>query len=84
MAEHTPGWRKSSYSVDNGHANCVEVGSAPWRKSSYSIDNGNLNCVEAATLPGAILVRDTTQHGHGPVLRLTATDWTRLTQSVKH
>jgi hypothetical protein len=29
MAELTPGWRKSSYSMDSGNANCVEVGSAP-------------------------------------------------------
>lgn len=26
MAGLTPRWRKSSYSVDNGNANCVEVG----------------------------------------------------------
>jgi Domain of unknown function (DUF397) len=25
MAELTPGWRKSSFSVDSGNANCVEV-----------------------------------------------------------
>jgi len=30
MAELTPGWRKSSHSVDNVNLNnCVEVGSAP-------------------------------------------------------
>jgi Domain of unknown function (DUF397) len=29
MAGLTPGWRKASYSVDNGNANCVEVGSVP-------------------------------------------------------
>jgi hypothetical protein len=29
MAELTPGWRKSSHSVDNGGANCVEVGNTP-------------------------------------------------------
>lgn len=27
MAELTPAWRKSSYSMDGGNANCVEVGS---------------------------------------------------------
>jgi hypothetical protein len=26
MAELTPAWRKSSHSIDNGNANCVEVG----------------------------------------------------------
>jgi hypothetical protein len=29
MAELTPGWRKSSHSIDNGNANCVEAGSVP-------------------------------------------------------
>jgi hypothetical protein len=28
MAGLTPRWRKSSYSVDNGNANCVEAGTA--------------------------------------------------------
>jgi hypothetical protein len=28
MAELTLGWRKSSHSIDNGNANCVEVTSA--------------------------------------------------------
>jgi hypothetical protein len=29
MAELTPNWRKSSHSIDNGNANCIEVGTAP-------------------------------------------------------
>jgi Domain of unknown function (DUF397) len=29
VAELTPAWRKSSHSIDNGNANCVEVASAP-------------------------------------------------------
>ena len=49
-----------------------------WRKSSYS-SNGGVDCVEAAHAPGVVLVRDTTQHGTGPVLRVTPTDWRRLT-----
>jgi Domain of unknown function (DUF397) len=52
-----------------------------WRKSRYS-GNG-ANCVEAGNAPGVVLVRDTTQHGTGPVLRVTAADWTRLVKSVK-
>ncbi len=52
-----------------------------WRKSSYS-GNG-ANCVEAGNASGAVLVRDTTQHGTGPVLRVTPADWTRLVKSVK-
>ena len=56
--------------------------SADWRKSSYSSGNGGA-CIEAGNLPGAILVRDTTQYGRGPVLRVTPADWTRLVNSVK-
>jgi hypothetical protein len=52
-----------------------------WRKSSYS-GNG-ANCVEARNAPGAVLVRDTTQHGRGPVLRVTPADWIRLVKSVE-
>ena len=52
-----------------------------WRKSSYS-GNG-VNCVEAGNAPGVVLVRDTTQHGRGPVLRVTPADWTRLLKSVQ-
>ena len=40
---------------------------ASWRKSSYSGNNGG-NCVEAGSAPGAVLVRDTKQDEHGPVL----------------
>jgi hypothetical protein len=53
-----------------------------WRKSSYS-GNGGAECVEAGHIPGAVLVRDTTQHGTGPVLRLTSADWTRLLRTVR-
>jgi hypothetical protein len=53
-----------------------------WRTSTYSSANGGA-CIEAGNAPGRILVRDTTQHGHGPVLRVTPADWTRLTASIK-
>jgi hypothetical protein len=53
-----------------------------WRKSSYS-GNGGTQCVEAGHVPGVILVRDTAQHGTGPVLRLTPAAWTRLTRAVR-
>jgi hypothetical protein len=56
--------------------------SAQWRKSSYSA-NGGQNCVEAGTAPGAVLVRDTRDHGTGPVLRVTPAVWKRFTASVK-
>jgi len=76
-----PGWRKSSYS-NTGGVSCVEVGAIPWRTSSYS-DNGGAACVEAGHLPGAILVRDTTQHGRGPVLRVTPAGWRRFAAAVR-
>jgi hypothetical protein len=76
-----PGWRKSSYS-GNGGGECVEVGAVPWRKSTYS-GNGGGNCVEAAHVPGVVLVRDTQQHGAGPVLRVTVAEWSRLTSTIK-
>ena len=75
------GWRKSSFS-DNGGANCVEVGSIPWRKASFS-SNGGANCVEAAHVPGAVLIRDTKDYGHGPVLRVTPADWRRFTAGLR-
>jgi hypothetical protein len=53
-----------------------------WRKSSYSTGNGG-QCVETGHVPGAVLVRDTKENGHGPVLRITPADWTRLVKSVK-
>jgi hypothetical protein len=53
-----------------------------WRTSSYS-SNGGAQCVEAGHGPGAILVRDTTQHGRGPVLRVTPAAWRRLTATIR-
>ena len=53
-----------------------------WRKSSYS-GNGGAQCVEAGQLPGAVLVRDTTQRGRGPVLQVTPADWSRFTSAVR-
>jgi hypothetical protein len=52
-----------------------------WRKSSYS-DNGGSGCVEAGHVPGAVLIRDTTQHGRGPVLRVSAETWRAFTAAV--
>jgi Domain of unknown function (DUF397) len=57
-----------------------QVGSR-WRKSSYS--GSGVNCVELGSTPGAVLVRDTKDHGTGPVLRLTPGDWKRFAASVR-
>ena len=51
-----------------------------WRKSSYS---GNTGCVEAADRDGAVLVRDTKDHGRGPVHRYTAAEWRAFIANVK-
>ena len=80
-AEVNLGWRKSSYS-NGGAENCVEVGALPWRKSTRS-NGGTQTCLEAAHVPGAILVRDTKDNGHGPVLRLTSASWTAFTRSLR-
>jgi hypothetical protein len=53
-----------------------------WRKSSYS-NNGGGTCVEAGHIPGAVLIRDTTQHGRGPVLRVSAETWRAFTAAVR-
>jgi hypothetical protein len=66
-----------------GHREMPEPAVIPgWRKSSYS-GNGGTSCVEAAHVPGAILVRDTQQHGHGPVLRLTPQAWHHFTATLR-
>jgi Domain of unknown function (DUF397) len=54
-----------------------------WRKSTYSGGSGG-NCVEVASVPGHVAVRDTTQEGRGPVLRVSAADWSRLMKTVGH
>ena len=74
-------FRKSSYS-NGGSDNCVEVGAVPWRKSSYS-NGGTANCVEAGHAHGAVLIRDTKDGGHGPVLRVSAETWRRFTEAVR-
>jgi hypothetical protein len=56
--------------------------SPDWRKSSYS-GNGGAQCVEAGGIPGAILVRDATQYGCGPMLRVTPAAWRRLTAAIR-
>ena len=79
------GWRKATYSAENGA--CVEVG---WRKSSYSSGNGecvevgwrkssysdaNGECVEVAADRRVIGVRDTKQQGRGLTLEFPLRAW---------
>jgi hypothetical protein len=53
-----------------------------WRTSTHSSGNGG-ECVELASVPGAVLVRDTKNHGTGPVLRITPASWNRFTAVLK-
>jgi hypothetical protein len=55
--------------------------SAGWRTATYS--NGTGSCVEAGTMPGLVLIRDTTLNGHGPVLRVTPASWDQFIASIK-
>jgi Domain of unknown function (DUF397) len=70
-------WRKSSYSDSTG-GNCVEVGR--WRKSSYSGNTGG-NCAEVS-VPGGVLVRDTTDRG-GRALAFGATPWRHFLATLR-
>lgn len=51
----------------------VDPHDAAWFKASYS--NGNGSCVEVAFLDGAVAMRDSKQHGEGPVLTATPEGW---------
>ena len=58
-----------------------------WRTSSYT-DNGGDTCVEVgAPAPGdpagTVLIRDTTQHGRGPVMRVPAQTWRAFTSAIR-
>jgi Domain of unknown function (DUF397) len=59
----------------------METADLRWRKSTYS-SNGGANCVEVANTDH-VMVRDTAQHGAGPVLRFTPATWRRLVDQVK-
>jgi len=52
-----------------------------WRKSSYSGGSGG-NCAEVATVPGAILVRDS-KDADGPRLAFGRQAWEAFAAKVK-
>jgi Domain of unknown function (DUF397) len=87
MDDDMSNWRKSSFSHANG--NCIEVaasrGGARWVKSSLSFSNGQ--CAEVAAWQEggtvAVGVRDTKDHGAGPVLTFPAGAWEAFTGQLK-
>jgi uncharacterized protein DUF397 len=54
-----------------------------WRKSTFSGANGG-GCVEVAGDDGMIMVRDTKDHGRGPVHRYTADQWRGFIAGVRN
>lgn len=74
-------WRRSSRCDTNA---CVEVAfaDAAWFKSSRS-DGQGAQCVEVAYAADAVGVRDSKQHGAGPVLVFTPEEWRAFTEGVK-
>ena len=71
-------WPTSTHS--GSHTDRLEVGTG-WRKSSHS--GSQAECVEAGNHPGRVVVRDTTQHGNGPVLSISPTAWRRFTATIR-
>ena len=53
-----------------------------WRKSSFSGGNGG-QCVEAGSLPGVVMVRDTTNRD-GAVIEFGADTWRTFAATVKN
>jgi hypothetical protein len=53
-----------------------------WRKSSCS-SGATGNCVEVASADDAVGVRDSKQHGRGPVLEFTRTEWAAFLRAAK-
>lgn len=56
---------------------------ASWFTSSFTGGN-NGQCVEVAFVPGWVGVRDTKQHGTGPVLAFTADEWAAFLAGVRN
>jgi Domain of unknown function (DUF397) len=54
-----------------------------WRKSTFSGANGG-GCVEVAGRDEMIMVRDTKDHGRGPVHRYTANEWRAFIAGVRN
>jgi len=59
-----------------------DIANLRWRKSSFS-GNGGPDCVEVADHEGHVLVRDTKQDSHGPMLQLSVAAWRRFVAEGK-
>ena len=68
------GWRKSSYS--NSSANCVEVAFAAGGTAGSVTD-------EAVITGQLVGVRDSKQHGSGPVLEFSAAAWNTFLHTTR-
>jgi hypothetical protein len=53
-----------------------------WRKATYS-NGGGTGCVEVGRVSGRIAIRDTKNHGAGPVLAVPAANWAAFTAVLK-
>jgi hypothetical protein len=61
----------------------VDLSRAVWHKSTFSNGSGG-NCVEVARkLPGIVAVRDSKDHGTGPVLSFVTDEWSAFVAGVK-
>ena len=62
----------------------IDLSDAVWRKSTFSNGSGG-NCVEVAiAMPdGRRAVRDSKDHGTGPVLHFTKDEWSAFVAGVK-
>ncbi len=73
-------WRKSTHSNSSG--GCVEVATTTvWRKSAHS--NASGDCVEVASVDRVVGIRDSKQHGRGPILEFTAAAWSEFLAADK-
>jgi Domain of unknown function (DUF397) len=59
----------------------TDAGYPTWRKSSYSSGTGN--CVEVAVAEASVRVRDSKQHGCGPVLEFSPAEWAAFLHLAK-
>ena len=59
-----------------------DFASAGWFTSSFSGQNGG-ECVEVAFRPGLVGVRDSKQHGEGPVLVVAAAGWAAFLAGIR-